>query len=53
MATIIYKNAIIAKLNAGEVATVECEGQRMLDNLTIETDEIETYVRLLRMSMIY
>lgn len=38
MATIIYQNNVIAKLPAGEIATVECEGQRMLGDLIIETD---------------
>ena len=38
MATIIYQNNVIAKLAAGEVATVECEGQKMLGDLIFQAD---------------
>ena len=42
MVSIIYNNELIATLEGGKIATIECEGKKMMTDLVVAAPEINT-----------
>lgn len=44
LATIEYNGQVIASLNAGETATLSCEGKKMVSDVVVKVNEVESKI---------